>query len=81
MDSNFINPKIVGQIVGVKPLYVILGITLFGGIFGVVGLFFGPPLMAVCLEVLDDFIKEKENKKLPEDFNLKKSYNNKKFNF
>lgn len=71
VDSNFINPKIVGQIVGVKPLYVILGITLFGGIFGFVGLFFGPPLMAVCLEVLDDFIKEKENKKLDEDLNLK----------
>lgn len=71
VDSNLINPKIVGQIVGVKPLYVILGITLFGGVFGFVGLFFGPPLMAVCLEVLDDFIKEKESKNLDEVLDFK----------
>lgn len=73
VDSNFINPKIVGQIVGIKPLYVILGITLFGGIFGFVGLFFGPPLTVVCLEVLDDFIKEKENNN--KNSNFKKSHN------
>ena len=71
VDSNLINPKIVGQIVGVKPLYVILGITLFGGVFGFVGLFFGPPLMAVCLEVLDDFIKEKESRNLDEVLDFK----------
>ena len=63
IDSNIINPRIVGQVVGIKPLYVILGISLFGGIFGVVGLFLGPPLMVVCLEFLDEIIKAKELKK------------------
>ena len=72
IDSNIINPKIVGQAVGVNPLYVILGITLFGGIFGVVGLFLGPPLMVVCLEMLDDFITTKENKKIKNKKNTSK---------
>lgn len=63
IDSHFVNPKIVGQIVGVKPLYVILGIMLFGGILGGVGFFLGPALMAICLEFLDNIIKNHEIKK------------------
>ena len=62
LDANLISPKIVGQAVGIGPLYVILGITLFGGIFGIYGLFLGPPLMAICMELLDDFIRAKEIK-------------------
>lgn len=73
IDSNFINPKIVGQAVGIKPLYVILGITLFGGVFGVVGLFLGPPLMAVCMELLDDIIKARELKKAKQNKSLNKN--------
>ncbi len=76
IDSNIINPKIVGQVVGIKPLYVILGISLFGGIFGIVGLFLGPPLMVVCLEFLDEIVKAKELKKKLKD----KSVENKSFN-
>ncbi len=74
IDSNILNPKIVGQAVGVNPLYVILGITLFGGIFGIVGLFLGPPLMVVCLQMLDDFLLSKEEKK---DKNKKQTSKNK----
>lgn len=70
IDSNIINPKIVGQVVGIKPLYVILGISLFGGIFGIAGLFLGPPLMVVCLEFLDEIIKAKELKKEQKDSSL-----------
>ena len=70
IDSNIINPKIVGQVVGIKPLYVILGISLFGGIFGIAGLFLGPPLMVVCLDFLDEIIKAKELKKKQKDSSL-----------
>ena len=63
IDAHFVNPKIVGQIVGLKPLYVILGIMLFGGIFGAVGFFLGPALMVVCLELMDNILSIKEAKK------------------
>lgn len=63
LDANLISPRIVGQAVGIGPLYVILGITLFGGMFGIYGLFLGPPLMAICMELMDDFISYKENKR------------------
>ena len=63
LDANFISPKIVGQAVGIGPLYVILGITLFGGILGIYGLFLGPPLMAICMELIDEFISNKEEER------------------
>lgn len=63
LDANFISPKIVGQAVGIGPLYVILGITLFGGLLGIYGLFLGPPLMAICMELIDDFISNKEEER------------------
>lgn len=63
LDSNFINPRVVGHAVGIRPLYVILGITLFGGLFGLVGLFLGPPMMAIVLELLEAFLQGKERKR------------------
>ncbi len=63
LDTNVVNPKVVGHVVGIRPLYVILGITLFGGMFGFVGFFLGPPLMSIVIELFIEFIKLRENKK------------------
>lgn len=62
LDTNLINPKVVGHAVGIRPLYVILGITLFGGMFGIAGVFLGPPLMAIIIELLNDVLQNKETK-------------------
>lgn len=70
LDSNLINPRIVGHAVGIRPLYVILGITLFGGLFGPVGLFLGPPMMAILLELLEAFVQSKERKRKMKDESL-----------
>lgn len=72
IDSNLINPKVVGHAVGIRPLYVILGITLFGGLLGFIGLFFGPPLMAILIELVNDIIKNKEEKLKNESSSKKK---------
>ena len=70
LDSNLINPRIVGHAVGIRPLYVILGITLFGGLFGPVGLFLGPPMMAILLELLEALVQSKEQKRKIKDKSL-----------
>ena len=64
VDANLINPRIVGKAVGLGPFSVLLGIVLFGGLFGVYGFFLGTPLMAICLELADDFCRVCERKKL-----------------
>ena len=56
IDANIIQPRIVGQTVGIKPIYVLLGITVCGGLFGFWGILIGAPVMAVVQLLLTDYI-------------------------
>ena len=62
VDANIIQPRIVGQTVGLKAIYVLLGITVFGGLFGFVGVLLGPPSMAVVQLLVADMINKKRLK-------------------
>ncbi|MBR5540384.1 MAG: AI-2E family transporter [Clostridia bacterium] len=57
IDANIIQPRIIGDNVGIRPIYVLLGITVFGGLFGFWGIFLGAPCMAVIQLLLTDYIR------------------------
>lgn len=64
-DGLILGPAILGDSVGISPFWIIFAITLFGGLFGFVGMFIGVPLIAVIRMILLDIIayrKEKINK-------------------
>lgn len=63
IDANVIQPRIVGQTVGLKPIYVLLGITVCGGLFGFWGILIGAPVMAVVQLLLTDYIASREKNK------------------
>ena len=63
MDANIIQPRIIGDSVGLRPFYVLLGITLFGGLFGFWGILLGPPLMAVVQMAVRDLYARRAKKK------------------
>lgn len=52
-DSLFLEPKILSNKTGLKPLWVIFSITIGGSLFGVLGLFLGVPVVAVLSYVLN----------------------------
>lgn len=56
VDANIIQPRIVGQTVGIKAIYVLLGITIGGGLYGFWGVFLGAPVMAVIQLLVTDYI-------------------------
>lgn len=56
IDGNLLQPRIVGSSIGLKPIYVLLAITLGGGLFGFWGIFLGVPVMAVVQLLIKDFI-------------------------
>ncbi len=56
LDGNILQPKIVGSTVGMRPIYVLLAITVGGGIFGFGGILIGVPVLAVIKMLLNDFI-------------------------
>lgn len=62
VDANIIQPRVVGGSVGLRAIYVLLGITLFGGIFGFWGIFLGVPLMAVIQMLVKDAIRYKNSR-------------------
>lgn len=57
IDANIIQPRIIGDNVGIRPIYVLLGITVFGGLFGFWGIFLGAPCIAVVQMLLTDYIR------------------------
>ena len=52
LDGNVIGPKILGESTGLSALWVMFAILLFGGIWGIVGMLVGVPLMAVIYDIV-----------------------------
>nr|MCR4906861.1 AI-2E family transporter [Clostridiales bacterium] len=59
LDGNVIGPRILGDFVGLSPLWIIVAITIMGGIFGVWGMFFGVPTFAVIYAVVKELTERK----------------------
>ena len=66
VDANLIQPRIIGDSVGLRPFYVLLGITLFGGLLGFWGILLGPPLMAVVQMAVRDAYRRRAKKRAQE---------------
>lgn len=64
IDSNIINPKIIGNSLEISPLLVIFSVTVGGAYFGVLGMFLAVPVAAVLKIVVNDYI----------DFKIKNKY-------
>lgn len=63
LDGNFIQPRIVGSSVGVRPIYVLLAVTVGGGLFGFWGTLLGVPFMAIVQMLLHDLIAYRNARK------------------
>ena len=63
IDSNIINPKIIGNSLEISPLLVIFAVTVGGAYFGVLGMFLAVPITAVLKIVFNDYIEFKIQKK------------------
>ncbi len=55
-DGNVLGPKILGDSTGLAGFWVIFSITLFGGLFGVMGMVVGVPVFAVFYAAIKSFV-------------------------
>ena len=68
LDGNVIGPKILGDFIGLSPLWVIVSITVMGGLLGVFGMFLGVPTFAVIYAIIKEVTESNlEKKGLPTD--------------
>lgn len=62
-DGLYLGPKILGDTVGLKPLWIIISITIGGGIGGVLGMFLSVPLTAVLRYLLNLYLEYRLKKR------------------
>ena len=56
IDANIINPKIVGKSLKISPILVLLGVTIGGAYFGILGMFLAVPAIAIIKILIEDFV-------------------------
>ncbi len=67
LDGYVIGPKILGDSVGMSPFWIILAIIIGGGLFGVLGMLVGVPVMAVIRNMLEEYIDYRLQQKKVDD--------------
>lgn len=67
LESNLIYPRVVGNSVGLPPLWTLIAITIGGGLFGLLGMLLSVPFMSIIYttvrEITTFILKKKEEKK------------------
>lgn len=66
-DGWYLGPKILGNRIGLSPIWIIFAITIGGGTFGVLGMFLSVPIAAIIKTYLEKFINGKLNNKTIEE--------------
>lgn len=70
-DGNFLGPLILGDSTGLSGFWVIFSITVFGGLFGIMGMIVGVPAFAVFYAGIKGIVNASLKKKsLPTDTEL-----------
>lgn len=70
LDGNLITPKIQKQATGLPSFWVLFAITLFGGLFGIIGLLIAVPCFTIIYELVTEHVNRRlEHKMLPTDTN------------
>lgn len=63
IDGNIIFPKVIGTIIDLRGVWIMVAVALFGGFFGVVGMFLSPPLFSIIYMIIRDATNHRLEKK------------------
>ena len=67
VDANYIDPKIVGENVGVSPFWIITSVTVAGNLFGIAGMVLGVPIVVLLKTIIEETIEMRLLEKGKED--------------
>lgn len=68
IDGNIIGPRILGNSIGISSLWIIISITVMGGLFGIPGMFLGVPIFVIVYTMIKYLTEKRLRKKnLPVD--------------
>ncbi len=69
LEGNLIYPKVVGSSLGLPSLLILATVTIGGGVFGILGMLLGVPLVASAYKILTEDVRQRSklNKKVIAD--------------
>ena len=59
LDGNYIGPKIMGDVLEIRPLMVIFAVTVGGGLFGIAGMLISVPVVAIVRAIVTELLEAK----------------------
>jgi len=65
LEGNIIYPKVVGSSIGLPAFWVLVAVTVGGGLFGVTGMLFGVPLVAALYRIIRHDVRKREAEAKP----------------
>ncbi|MFR6290859.1 MAG: AI-2E family transporter [Peptococcaceae bacterium] len=63
IEGHLIYPKVVGESVGLPPLWVLMGIVVGGGLGGILGMLLGVPIFTVIYKLLSQTVQQRLERK------------------
>ena len=63
VDGNIIGPRILGERLGISDFWILVSITVFGGLFGFPGMLLGVPVFTVIYALIAQSVNEALQKK------------------
>ena len=67
IDGNLLGPKIMGNSLEIRPLWIIFAVTVGGALFGFMGMLFSVPVLAIIRAIMSDYFTAREMKKMSEE--------------
>ena len=59
IDANIINPRLVGRMLKMSPIFIIFAVIVFGEYFGILGMFLAVPTIAIIKEIVNDYVEHR----------------------
>ena len=63
LDGNVIGPLILGDYVGISPLWIMISIVIGGGLFGFVGMLLSVPVFALIYAIIKALLENRLKKR------------------
>lgn len=57
IDANYLDPRIVGNNVGVSPFWILTAVIVGGALGGIPGMIFGVPIVVLLKTILEEYIE------------------------
>lgn len=62
-DGNFLGPKLMGDSMGIRAVFVVFAVIVGGGLFGVAGMFIGVPVFVVLYTLFSEAVRDRLKQK------------------